>query len=75
MPAICAEFRVKLHNHAVLADQDVLRRNPAGLRVPLMMQQHAVLAVHRHEELGPREVDHQLLLFLAAVARNMDSAA
>ena len=40
-----------------------------------VLHQHPVLAVHGHHELGLGQRQHQLLVFLEAVTRNVDALA
>ena len=82
------EFDARLHGFALLDrvgrqldditvvdDQHVVGRNAHGLGGLAVADEHAVLAVHRHEELGTGEGQHQLLVLLEAVARDVDALA
>ena len=40
-----------------------------------VLHQHPVFTVHRHEELGPGEGQHQFLVFLEAMARDVNAFA
>ena len=40
-----------------------------------MGDQHAMFAMHRHEEAGPGQGQHQLFIFLGSVAGDMDAFA
>ena len=65
----------QLNNVSVVDDQHVVGRNAHGLGGLAVADEHAVLAVHRHEELGTGEGQHQLLVLLEAVARDVDALA
>ena len=74
LPTMLAEVGVEAKDVAVFGQHDVHRRIGSArhaLGHALVQRQVAVLAVHRHEEPGPREREHQLQLFLAAVARHV----
>lgn len=59
------------HTVAVLTDINILFRNAYGSSRLGVLFQMLVFAVHRQEELGLCQREHQLLLLLAGVARNM----
>ena len=66
---------VELHDVAVLGQQDLAASVAAGehaLGDPRVLRQLAVLAVDRHEVARPDQRQHQLQLFLAAVAGDVD---
>ena len=65
----------ELHHIPVVDDQDVVGRHPQRLGRFAVGHQHPVLAVHRHEVLGLGEGQHQLLVFLEAMARHVDAFA
>src|SRR5256885_4207316 len=56
------------HDHVVLLDANLL--GDLG-----MQREVAELAVYRHEELGPDQVQHQLQLLAAGVPRSVDPIA
>ena len=61
-----------LNNVSILGDDDVIFRNTQRVRHLRMQHELAGLTMNRHEEFWPDQVQHQLLLFLGGVTRNMD---
>ncbi len=60
---------------AVVDDQDVVGRNAHRLSSFAVGNEHAVLTMHRHKIFGLGEGQHQLLVFLEAVARDVNTLA
>ena len=65
----------ELHHITVVDDQGVVFRHTHRVAGPGVLHQHAVLAVHGHEELGLGEGEHQLLVLLEAVTGHVNALA
>ena len=65
----------EFHHITVVDDQGVLHGDAHGVTRFGVGHEHAVLAVHGHEVLGLGESQHQLLVFLEAVARHVNAFA
>src|SRR6185436_13927645 len=62
------EYIAVFEHYDVLRLDNSQRRRPVPVAVKLPM-----LAMNRHQKLWPRSLDQDLQVFLAAVARNMDT--
>ena len=63
----------ELNHITIVNDEDVVGGHTHRLRRFAVADEHAVLAMHRHEKLGSGECQHQLLILLATVARHMNA--
>ena len=73
--ALADRLGLEFHHIAVFDDQAVLGGDAHGLGRFGVGHQHAVFAMHGNKELGPGQGQHQLVVFLGAMARDMDAFA